>query len=52
MWVSTYPKVTCASLGQGPAWGTSQPSTYLAARRVERVPIGLTRWMARSPRRL
>lgn len=50
--VLTYPKVPCASRGQGPAWGTPQPSTHLAARRVERVPMGLTRWMARSPRRL
>lgn len=36
----------------GPSLGHPQPSTHLAARRVERVPMGLTRWMARSPRRL
>lgn len=40
-------------------WGTEglnrmdrEQGKYLAASRVERVPMGLTRWMARSPRRL
>lgn len=41
---------TC-SCQPGPG-AAPQPNTYLAARRVERVPMGLTRWMAKSPRRL